>query len=182
MIYDSTEKNIISLLQSVGSLERAQLIRFFSDAMPAVKVEGLLRTLTAYSFLRYDGNLDRFSYHNATDMTEELEKRKIRAFWIAAQCGSREVLQIYSTEYPTQLTFINPKNIVFDVTVCYSENEGLLAKQIRDRQSVKGVPDATNHIAVVTDPNLGARLGRYGFDCFCTLDPKTHVPHYAQCV
>lgn len=181
MIYPNIENNIISLLQSIGTLEHDQLLRFFSDEQKTDVIEEVLNRLTVLSYLRYDPKTDCFSYHNITDKTGEIEKRKIRAFWVPAQCGSRDVLQIFDMEYPAQLMFINPRNVVFDVTVCYSENEALLAKNIRDQKKIKGVNDAVNHIAVVGSPELGMRLGKYDFDCFCVLDPKTHVPTYGRC-
>ncbi len=178
MIYEYTRFNVISLMQSVGTLEREQLVRFFSDEMQEVRLKKLLETLVLTNYLKYDENRERYSYHASPALSEDVTERKIHAFWPLACWGSRSVLQIYPLDYPSQFMAITPDNLVYDITVCRTPNDAQLAKTVRELQAVRGVPDDINHMAVVLSAEVGEKLKVYGFDMYCIIDPFTHTPDY----
>ena len=165
----------------MGVLQREQLLRFFSDENDPGSVSRLLKKLENYSFIRYDSEADRYAYNSADLKVDEIRRRVIRAFWVVAQCGSREVLQLFQLDYPSQIMFITAGNIPYEITVCYSENDAMLTERTRRLHAVSGERDCVNHVAVVPDRELGERLGKYGFDCWCTLDPESRIPHYELC-
>lgn len=178
---NSVARNLIILLHSLGSLQKEQLVRFFSDTMEERQFNVLLKQLTSYNYIKYDKETDRYYWSREEEYIDEIKGRTIRAFWIAASSGSRKIAEIYPLNYPQQLGFITDENVIYDVTVCYSQTDALAAKEARDRNRIEGVPDGVNHVAVVNDRELGKELGRYGFDVYCMIDPETHIPYYEYC-
>lgn len=168
-------------MQSFGTLKKEQLIRFFSDEMPASRIEPLLNELINYNYLRYDADSDTYSYHAPPSpaLQQNVLDRRIKSFWVLANYGSQNVLQTYILSYPLQCMFITPDNISYDVTVCTSESDAQIAAQVWRMSAIKNVPDITNHIAVVDDHELGKKLRVYGFDSYCIVDPETFdTQHY----
>lgn len=181
MYYKTTKHNLISLLQNLGALEREQILRFFDDELSREAIEAMLKTLEDYSFLRYDAEKDLYRYHSEPEESDELTSRRVQAFWVPAAARSANILQICRMHYPTQLMFITPKNIVYDVTVCMSENDAMLFRNALRASRNKTEKDIVNHVALVKDRDLGQSLGKYGFDCYCTVQPVSHIVRYEEC-
>ncbi len=180
MMYEYTQYNLISLMQSVGTLEREQLVRFFSDEMSQARIGKMLEKLVLANYLKYDPATEQYTYHAAPEIKKDIVDRKILAFWPLASWGSNSLLQIYPLDYPSQFMAITPDNIVYDITVCRSTNEAQIAKTVRDLHAVKGVADDINHMAVVTSASIGEQLRPYGFDMYCTIHPFSHEPSYTM--
>lgn len=178
MIYEFTEHNLISLMQNVGTLDRDQLIRFFSDEMSETRIKKMLDKMVLQNFLKFDLKSNRYTYHAYPELKPDIIDKKIRAFWPIASWGSNEITQIYVLKYPFQYMVVTPENIAYDITVCSSTAEAQLAKNLWMRYAIAGVPDDVNHMAVVTSDKLGEQLQAYGFDMYCTLDSISHEPNY----
>lgn len=183
MLYTKTEYNILHLLNITGTLKREQLTRFFSDHTAEnyytiERVEYILKKLCDNSYLRYDFDADTYSSVNAPQISNEIMQRRIKAFWVIANTSSRDILQILKLEYPAQFMFITADNEVFDITVVYSLSDAANASSMWAKHTCG--EDQVFHIAVVNDRDLGLALDRYGFDCYCMIDPKTYNASYAD--
>ena len=186
MMHDVLHLDLIFLMKRVGTLERNQIIRFFSDAYPENRIVKILDALVLNHFFKYDESKDRYSYHSTPELIPDLVDRKILAFWPIASMGSKNVITINMLEYPSQFlvnTRINDdgkehEDVVYSITVCYSTNEAQVAKALRDSRAIKGVVDNFNYMAVVTADSVGKQLQPYGFDMYCKIDPITKDPAY----
>lgn len=179
MIYVKTEYNILQLLNIVGTLEREQIITFFEDYdYSRERLEYVLKKLSDRNYLTYDSTEDTYSSSTAPEVVNEIKRRRIKAFWVIANLKNAEVLQIVKLEYPSQFLFITKSNLVYDVTVCYDENDAAVASNFWKKGTNPEISDKTIHIGVVNDDDLGKRLKNYGFDCYCIVDNKTHEVLY----
>ena len=181
MIYKYTADNIYTLMQQAGTLERQQIIRFFSDAISEHQLDRLLYRFTVDRFLHYDEATDRFSYHAAPELEEMFIKRNISAFWPIANLKSESCRLITSMSYPFNFFVVDNENICYDFTWCSSVNEATVCRKLWSVSLSKVAPDDIIHIAVVADKNFGGSLGDWGFDSFCTIDPETHEVFYESC-
>lgn len=184
MIYKYTDKNILSLLQSVGTLEEAQLIRFFSDEMQPVRVQYLLNQLVMDHEITYDKEHKTYSALGVPEVIDEIAERRILAFWAVANIGSNGVNEIMTIRYPSQFLVIGPDATTYDLTVIESEMEARVASRVMAESLLRGVEDDINHIAVLRRPSdiekLRSTLIECGFDCYCTIDFKTKQPTYVS--
>ena len=130
MVYKYTIDNILSLLQTVGTLTKEQIMRFFSGELADYRVEYLLDQLEIKHILKYDGEADTFSFVGAAHYQKETQAKLIRAFWILVAAGSNNVQEIILTRFPTQFLFITPAGDTYDVTVVESEHDALLAQRV----------------------------------------------------
>ena len=178
MLYKHTKDNMKALMQQVGFLEREQIIRFFSDAMPAQNVDKLIRELISYNTLKEDPVTGLIYYSAAPELKPFIRNGRIKAFWVLANWGSENINAVYTLNYPSQFMIISSDNIAFDVTVCNSTNEAQIVRHMWDANAIKGVPDDINHIAVVDNHELGSKLKVYGFDNYCIIDPFTSETDY----
>ncbi len=182
MIYKYTENNIISLLQSVGTLEEGQLIRFFADELQPIRVQYLLNQLALDHELTYDSDKKTYSAIGVPEIVDEVMERRILAFWVVANMGSNSIYEIMTTRYPTQFLVIKPDATTYDVTVVENEMEARVASRVMAESLLRGVEDDINHIAVLRRPSdvekLKSVLIESGFDSCCTIDFKTKRPTY----
>ncbi len=182
MIYKYTENNIIALLQSVGTLEEDQLIRFFSDELQPVRVQYLLNQLVMDHELTLDKEKKTYSAIGTPDVIDEITERRILAFWAVANMGSNGVYEIMTTRYPVQFIVISPDATTYDITVVENETEARVASRVMAESLLRGVEDDITHIAVLRRPTdvdkLKSVLIESGFDCCCTIDYHTKQPTY----
>ena len=178
MIYTYTQYNMLALMQKVGSLQREQILRFFSDEMSESRLQYLLDKFVINNYLKYDPVKERYRYHASPDIEPITEQKRINAFWVLANWGSNQIIQVDLMEYPLQYSVISIENICYDITVCYSEAEAQMARRYWDLHSAKDIPDDVNHIAVVPWKDLGDKLGKYGFDSYCVINPSSYTVNY----
>jgi len=180
MVYKFTIDNIISLLQTVGTLKKEQIMRFFSGELADYRVEYLLNQLTIKHILTYDEEADTFSFVGAAHYRKESQEKLIKAFWILVAAGSSNVQEIILPRFPTQFLFITPTGDTYDVTVVESEHDALLAQRVRSETILRGVSDIVTHLAVLRRPEDAVMLKNAGFDYYCLIDPTTKDVKYVQ--
>ena len=168
MVYRYTIDNILSLMQNVGRLERLQLKTFFSAELAPNKVEYLLNQLAVKHILIYNQEKDDYTFIGTPQMSADVSRRLVYAFWVVAALGSTNVQEVFITRFPTQYLVITTGNEVYDIT------------RVRSETLCKGVPDITNHIAVLIQDMDIKTLKNCGFDCYCTIDPTTKAVKYGQ--
>ena len=180
MLYRYTIDNILSLLQTVGTLYKEQIVRFFAPELPAFHVVNLLNQLVVKHILIYDAEADTFSFIGAAHYEKNVQERVMKAFWVLAATGSADVIEIVMTRYPTQFMFITNKESdnCFDVTVVNSEHEALVAQRMRSIELIRDTSDVVSHIAVLRRPEDANMLKNAGFDMYCVIDPKTKEVKY----
>ena len=180
MVYRYTIDNILSLMQNVGRLERLQLKTFFSAELAPNKVEYLLNQLAVKHILIYNQEKDDYTFIGTPQMSADVSRRLVYAFWVVAALGSTNVQEVFITRFPTQYLVITSGNEVYDITVVETLHDAVLAQRIRSETLCKGVPDITNHIAVLIQDMDIKTLKNCGFDCYCTIDPTTKAVKYGQ--
>lgn len=180
MVYKFTIDNIISLLQTVGTLTKEQIMRFFSGELADYRVEYLLNQLAIKHILTYDEEEDTFSFVGAAHYRKESQEKLIKAFWILVAAGSSNVQEIILPRFPTQFLFITPTGDTYDVTVVESEHDALLAQRVRSETILRGVSDIVTHLAVLRRPEDAVMLKNAGFDYYCLIDPATKDVKYVQ--
>ena len=180
MVYRYTIDNIISLLQTVGTLSKEQIMRFFSGELADYRVEYLLNQLAIKHILIYDEQEDSFSFVGAAHYRKETQAKLIRAFWILVAAGSNNVQEVILTRFPTQFLFITPEGDSYDVTVVESEHDALLAQRVRSETILRGVSDIVTHLAVLKQAEDSFMLKNAGFDYYCLIDPATKDVKYVQ--
>ena len=180
MVYRYTIDNIISLLQTVGTLSKEQIMRFFSGELADYRVEYLLNQLAIKHILIYDEQADTFSFVGAAHLRKETQAKLMRAFWILVAAGSNNVQEVIVTRFPTQFLFITPTGETYDVTVVESEHDALLAQRVRSETILRGVSDIVTHLAVLRRPEDAFMLKNAGFDYYCLIDPATKDVKYIQ--
>lgn len=180
MVYRYTIDNILSLMQNVGTLERMQLKTFFSAELAPNKVEYLLNQLAVKHILIYNKEKDTYTFIGTPQMSPDVSRRLLYAFWVVAALGSSNVQEVFLTRFPTQYLVITTGNEVYDITVVETFHDAVLAQRIRSETLCKGVPDITNHIAVLYQKIETRTLINCGFDCCCTIDPTTKAIQYIQ--
>lgn len=178
MLYEATPENLRSLVRTANTLEREQVIRFFSDAVDGFNVPYYINQAIAKRVFDYDEAKDTIRWHTAPKITDSEIKNRIRAFWIIASFRSRNVREINLMPYPSQFLFITHENEVYDLTVCYSKMDANLAARNRKLYQFEGVEDEVNHIAIVPNEVVGKDIAPFGFDSFCVYD-QDHVPRYS---
>ena len=77
MVYKYTIDNILSLLQTVGTLTKEQIMRFFSCELADYRVEYLLNQLAIKHILVYDEEADTFSFVGAAHYRKETQAKLI---------------------------------------------------------------------------------------------------------
>ena len=180
MVYKYTIDNILSLMQTVGTLTKEQIMRFFSGELADYRVEYLLDQLEIKHILKYDEEADTFSFVGAAHYQKETQEKLIRAFWILVAAGSNNVQEIILTRFPTQFLFITPAGDTYDVTVVESEHDALLAQRVRSETILRGVSDIVTHLAVLNRPEDAVMLKNAGFDYYCLIDTATKDVKYVQ--
>jgi hypothetical protein len=182
MIYNYTETNIVSLLQSVGTLEEGQLVRFFSSELQPIRVKYLLNELVLNRVITFDKDHCTYSAVGTPSVIDEIVERRILAFWAVANMGSNGVYEILTTRYPTQFLVIAPDATTYDFTVIESDLEARVAARVLAESLMRGVEDDINHVAVLRRPSEVERLRSVlietGFDCCCTIDYQTKAVSY----
>ena len=182
MIYKYTERNIEALLQSVGTLEEDQLIRFFADELQPNRVKYLLNQLSMDHVITCDKEHKTYSSLGAPDVIDEVAERRILAFWAIANMGSNSVYEIMTTRYPTQYLVIGPDAVTYDLSVVETPTEARVASRVFAESLMRGVEDDITHIAVLRRPSdvekLKSVLIESGFDCCVTIDFETKKPTY----
>ena len=180
MVYQYTIDNIISMLQTVGTLTKEQIMRFFSSELPDYRVEYLLNQLAIKHILIYDEEAETFSFIGAAHYKKETQAKLMKAFWILVAAGSNNVQEVILTRYPTQFLFITPTGDAYDVTVVESEHDALLAQRVRCETLLRGVSDIVTHLAVLRRQEDASMLKNAGFDYYCVIDPASKDVRYVQ--
>lgn len=180
MIYQYTCDNIKALMQDMGTLEEAQLIRFFSNEMQPIRVKYMLDQYVIRRLFSYDEEKKIYQYMGAAHLTPEVADRRRLAFWVVANMGSTNVMDVYPIRYPCLMNVVSTDNISYDITVVESEDEARQAVRVRQNSQIAGGVDDVNHIAVLRRPSdakkLHPVLQACGFDSYCTIDPTTKQP------
>lgn len=199
MLYETTNLNIYMLLHEMGYMRPEQIHRFFRDTADAKNIAYYLKSQidkrnfffasTALgppidpeaaitrpnSFVATHSNI--LMFRKAPNVNIEVLRLRLRALWVLASFNSKEVVQAFIANYPSQIMFITTDSQCYDVTVCDNTLVAQTAMINRARLIPKGAPDEINHIALVNSPELGKKLEPYGFDSYCYLD-KRFVPQY----
>lgn len=179
MIYKNTPDNIIYILRKVGALKKEQLIRFFSDAEDSFNVPYYIEELIDERVIDYNEKYDILSWHNAHIKIGPEMARDIKAFWIPASFKSSKVLDIIPVPYPSQFLFITHDNKVYDITVCDSELQGMMAESVRKLYQVDGMEDEVFHIAVINHKEDNKEIAGFGFDAYCIYN-RSYEPKYYE--
>ena len=180
MKYIKTSDNIMELLKNTGALPKEEIVKFFSDTLPASRTEALLKRVADYRYLSYDEKTSRYSIHADHMANEDVQGRRITAFKIMTSGGSKKIKTLGKIHYPGQFFFIDNSDNLYDITVCYSDKDAAYEERNRALYNVKSNEDHCCHIAVVTDDIFGRSLWRYGFDMYCTIDEDGNVK-YGNC-
>lgn len=180
MIYKTTQNCIQETVRSLGTISVEQLVRLFRSAPDADNVEYYLKELIGMSVFEYSRANNWVRYHGAPGLKEDFERRRVMAFWIVADFGYDNVREVIPLQYPAQLLFITEDNDVFDITVCVSEKEAVIAAATWSLTKIEGVEDEVNHIALVRDPEVGKAVLKYGFDSYCILDEDKKPQYFTE--
>lgn len=188
MLYVDTQLNIRLLLSTIGTLKREQLVQFFSTENSCDVINKILIYLTQNSFIRYNSSEDTFSAHDATEINDIFKQGYINAFWMIAFIGSINVKQIHALSYPQQYMVTLNNGSCYVISNVSNESDAIRIRNVRDYfqtnhqkvtvDSEREAKGAIVDIAIVEDEELGKKLGQYGFDFYCILDPETHEPNY----
>ena len=177
MEYTSTRNCLDTILRTMGTLEVAQIERFFRNAPDIQNLKLYINRFVGYHIFDYNDARGRLTYHNFPGTVDDTINRRITAFWIPVSFGYDNVREITLLSYPSQIMMISEDNDCYDITVCRDEKEARNAVRMRKRLEVTGMPDDVNHIAIVKSEALGRKILPYGFDSFCILDDDK-VPTY----
>ncbi len=181
MEYTSTINCIRDVVRSMGTLSVEQLFLFFRNAGDSESVEYYIKQLLSMRIFDYDKVRNWVTYHGAYGMPgikEETIRRRQMAFWVVAYFGYENIREVTQLKYPSQILFITEDNASYDLTVCTTEMEASQAVRARTIREPADLPDDVNHIAIVRDKELGAKILPYGFDSYCILDPTSKTPSY----
>ena len=110
MVYKYTIDNIISLLQTVGTLTKEQIMRFFSGELADYRVEYLLNQLAIKHILIYDEEADTFSFVGAAHYRKESQEKLIKSFWILVAAGSSNAaFRSWTSDSMIQSSVLRPR-------------------------------------------------------------------------
>ena len=70
------------MLQTVGTLSKEQIMRFFSSELPDYRVEYLLNQLAIKHILIYDEEAETFSFIGAAHYKKETQAKLMKAFFM----------------------------------------------------------------------------------------------------
>ena len=172
MLYRYTIDNLLSLMQTVGTLKKEQIVRYFMHELPDYRVEYLLNQLVIKHILVFDEATECYSFVGAAHFKKETQDKLIRAFWVLVAAGSGSIQEIMIPHYPTQFLAILHTGKVFDVTVVDSPHDALLAQRIRSESLFRGVSDIVTHVALLRRADDVYMLSGCGFDNYCLVDPS----------
>ena len=178
MTFKTTQNCIQDILRMIGTASVDQLMKFFRNAPDASNVRYYIEEMRKLSLLDYEPSSNWVRYRDAPGLNDDVERRRVLAFWIVAEFGYDFIREIIPLRYPSQLLFITETDDVYDVTVCVSEKEAQLVANTRPIYTLPDVEDDVNHIALVIRPEVGEKVLKYGFDSYCVLDSETKEPHY----
>ncbi len=189
MEFESTIMCMQDIINNMCTLGVDQLKWFFRNANDAFNLDYYIQTLISSPLYDFNKVKNRISYHLAPKYKDNVIDRYILAFWVVAYFGYEAVREVQLLKYPSQILFITEdddefqegesKNEVYDVTVCTTEMEASVAYQNRQLYAIDGVKDEVNHIAMVTNHDIGKAVMKYGFDCYCMLDADK-IPQWYQ--
>ena len=181
MLYKYTIDNLVSLMQTIGTLKKEQIIRFFSAELASYRIEYLLNQLQIKRILTYDESTDCYSFVGAAHYKKEPQEKVMRAFWPLVAAGSNEVREIILPQYASsQILFITENNDVFDVAVINTHHEALVAQRIRSELIPRGEKDVVSHVAVLKKKEDARILDGCGFDNICIIDPSSKNVSYIE--
>ena len=181
MEFLSTRNCLEQVMRTMGTLEVAQIERFFRNAPDVGNLSLYLSRYIGYKIFDYTNDAKtRVTYHSFPAIKQDDINRRITAFWILASFGYDNIREISLLKYPSQIMFISEDNECYDSTVCTCREDASFAAKARERMQVKGIPDDVNHIAIVRNESLGREVLKYGFDSFCILDEDKEPIYYEE--
>lgn len=180
MLYTSLKECLLHTINRVGFISSDQVLmmcRGLGD--PNIKVA--LRDLTAHSYVQYDPQRNLYMSKIRPSLSESALQLLLRAVWVPANFGIKNIRDIWTTDYPSQLIFITEDNAIYDVTV-YSISDApsitLLVNRLWKAKTPEGQEDIVNHVAVVPLKKMVNELKNVGYDYICSIEPDGTAQYY----
>lgn len=172
MQFASLKECLLHTINRVGYISSEQIMMFCRGlGDPNVKIA--LRDLASHSYIQYDPKKGIYLSKIRPTLTEPAIQLLLRAAWVPANFGIKNIRDIWTTDYPSQLIFITEDDAIYDVTV-YSISDApaitLLANRLWKAKTPEGQEDIVNHVAVVPLRKMAAELQNAGFDYICTIE------------
>lgn len=181
MLYKYTIDNLVSLMQTVGTLKKEQIIRFFSAELAPYRIEYLLNQLLIKHIFTYNETTDCYSFVGAAHYKDEPQEMVMRAFWPLVAAGSNNVREVILPQYSSaQILFITHDNKAFDVAVIHTHHDALVSQRVRSELIPRGEKDVVSHVAVLKRKEDAKILDGCGFDNICIIDPSSKNVSYIE--
>ena len=151
MLLTSLKECLLHTINRVGFISSDQIMMLCRGlGEPNVKVA--LRDLTAHSYVQYDPKKSLYISKIHPSLSESALQLLHQAVWVPANFGIKNIRDIWTTDYPSQLIYITEDNAIYDVTV-YTLSDApsitLLANRLWKAKTPEGQEDIVNHVAVV---------------------------------
>lgn len=172
MIYLNPLDNVRQIIRDVGTVSFDQLAVLFSDVITPQILFSYVAWLAKLGEVDYDQRNRRVYWHYAPELTEEMARRLMKAFWIVSYFGSKSVQSVSLMKPPFYLEVIlaiDGATEAYDIAICNSTMEAAVAARQLQRMRIANTPDEVVHLVVVPDSDIGNKLDPYGFDSFVTL-------------
>ena len=165
------------LVKEMGAVKVAQLLILFMNTVDSLDLIDSIEQLILTDKYEYDKVTDQIKYYGGPKYKDDVIRRRIAAFWIVASFGYENVREILPLRYPMQLLFISNDNVCYDITVCEHNVDATTSVRVRKLYAIQGEPDDVKHIIIVKNEEIGRKVIKYGFDCFCILG-SDFTPRY----
>lgn len=180
MEYIHTRQCLEKIVESVGTVYVEQLERFFRNSEEAAKLPYFIKEYISLRLFDYNKEKNLVRWHVSPELSDEVVRRRLMAFWIIANFGVEGIRQVIPLRYPSQYYFITTTNEAYDLTVCTQESEAKTAFHTLKLFQIPGEDDV-NHIAIVPNREVGKAVMEAlpeGFDSYAVFDPQTKLPSY----
>lgn len=181
MDYLHTRQCLSEIVESVGTVYVEQLEMFFRNAEDSAKLRYFIKEYIALRIFDYDKDKHWVKWHTAPEVSDEVIRRRLMAFWVIANFGAEGIRQVISLRYPSQFYFITTSNDSYDLTVCTQTSEARTAFHTLKLFQIPGEKDDVNHIAIVPSREVGKAVmaeKTAAFDSYAIYDPQTKIPAY----
>lgn len=169
MIKVYPQDNLNDLMRSISLASYEQLAYFFRDVL-GDKAYTMLDNQLRHHILIESADGMYVQRHLAPLYKDSEAEKFIKAFWVIADFGSKNIKYITQAEYPVQYLFVDEKERNYDITVIPNMPTAELAATKRLNCRIIGVEDNTYHCAVINDPAMIPQLKKLGFDFFYKVD------------
>ena len=183
MKHQSIEKNLVDLVCQFSSLSLLQLYTFFRPVCkPDLIYRYVLKHVRNNHMILTDDQYVKWK--DTSGFKPHWVEALDEAFWILANFGYDKVEEIWMGSFPTVIVFTTTNREAYDISyinsMAYAERAKQKIQQNRNirLKSTGKEEDPFYHICLVSNEMLGKNCRGYGFDSYCVLDKKTHIPKY----